>query len=192
MGASGEIHFEANWGSWKSCTGSLDLLFSAPHEYPHKRDGVEKVAERGTSELAFTLAQLVDGFAIATTSSLESDPNWDKDHPYTKEVTKLFRNGVVIDLHIMKDRGFAACIGLGVNPSLLDGIWQRLVTEFVNSDITTCIGWPFAAGPRTVTSKLQADGLKAIQLELTPEFYDRNSELNEKVRSALVRFSNSL
>lgn len=191
MSSSNEVHASATWGTWKTLIGSSEILFSAPHEFPHMRDGQEKVAERGTSQLAFDIANCINGSAIAITSKLTSDPNWDFNHPYTNEIAKVIKNGVVLDLHIMKDRGFDACMGLGIDLSLVDGLWQKLITELISVDIRTCVGWPFAAGPRTVTSKLQRIGFAAIQLELTPDYYDLESPKYQRIRNALLAFCDS-
>lgn len=65
------------------------ILFSAPHEATQLRDGVEKVAERGTADLAFALARATGGTALATADRQLGDPNWDVGHPYIARAKTL-------------------------------------------------------------------------------------------------------
>src|SRR5215469_11540032 len=68
-------------GPWDVVTGT-GILFSAPHEVTHIRDGVEKKAERGTGALAFALARYTNGAGLATVLHQTGDPNWDMKNPY--------------------------------------------------------------------------------------------------------------
>lgn len=178
----------AEWGTWRELRGSSPLLFSAPHEAEQIRDGQPKISEPGTADLAFSLAHEINASAIATVS-LKGDPNWDPNHPYVEVAASLLKTGVAIDFHMMRDRGFDACIGQGVHKELVEGIWQKLEAELLQQNIETNIGWPFGAGRKTVTSNLQLYGIKALQLELTPVYYKVGSIENQKVREALIAFS---
>ena len=182
----------AEWGSWKERRGTIPILFSAPHNAEQVRDGLPKAAEPGSLDLAIELARLFDASAIGTIPPLHSDPNWDADHPYVIRAKELLPHGFVLDLHMMRDRGFPACIGTGTHPELVEGIWQSLESNLENMGLETSVGWPFGAGPQTVTSNLQSAGIKALQLELTPTCFDVKSEAYKKVREALEKFTRAV
>jgi hypothetical protein len=182
----------AEWGSWKERIGTIPILFSAPHNAEQVRDGLPKAAEPGSLDLALELARAFDASAMGTVPPLHSDPNWDAHHPYVLRVKELLPHGFVLDLHMMRDRGFPACIGTGTNPELVEGIWQKLENELENNGLETSVGWPFGAGPQTVTSNLQSAGIKALQLELTPPCFDRENEAYKKTRESLEGFVRAL
>jgi len=179
----------AEWGSWKERIGTIPILFSAPHNAEQVRDGLPKAAEPGSLDLAIELAHIFDASAIGTIPPLHSDPNWDANHPYVARAKELIPQGFALDLHMMRDRGFPACIGTGTQPDLVEGIWQKLERELETAGLETSVGWPFGAGHQTVTSNLQSAGVKALQLELTPACYDTSSDSYKKVRDALEKFT---
>jgi len=179
------------WGAWISQVGSLPILFSACHEATHIRDGEPKVSEVGTKALAFRLATLVDAKALSTENPQFGDPNWDPDHPYVDLAENLLKvsSSFSLDIHMMKPRGIDACVGLGDLPEQVDGYWQSLVECLVAERLTVSINWPFSAGLRTFTSKLQNRGFPALQLELSTECFESPSDLEERVFSALSKFA---
>ena len=193
-GLSDTTFHQANWGSWRQLQGSVPILFSAPHEVAQIRNSNMKVAEPGTGDLAFLLADKVGGSAIATADVQAGDPNWDIGHPYRDVIRELLPSpqGIVIDLHMMKDRGFMACIGCGNYPDLVDGIWQELATEFTREFISLSVGWPFNGGRKTITTDLQISGYRAFQLEMRSDCYDTSSETYPKVEHALLAFVEKL
>ncbi len=158
-------------GAWDVATGQ-GIVFSAPHEVTHFRDGVEKTAEQGTGPLALALARYTGGIGITTAAEQDGDPNWDIDHPYIERVDNLAASSPTIDLHMMRPRGVDVCIGLGPVPLLTQGLWPVFVEEAAAAGLRVSLNWPFWAGPRSVTGQLQARGRKAIQLELTWECFD--------------------
>jgi len=137
-------------GPWELIRGD-GLLFSAPHEAAQLRDGIEKIAERGTADLAFALARATGGSALATADRQLGDPNWDIGHPYIARAGTLAGEWPTIDLHIMRPRGLEICIGLGPKPKMSDDLWRPFVEEAVASGLRVSVNWPFAANARTVT-----------------------------------------
>src|SRR4051794_1769601 len=75
------VREESPVGPWEYMSGT-GLLFSAPHHAVHFRDGVEKVAEPGTGELASALARATGGAALVAVNGQTADPSWTHDHPY--------------------------------------------------------------------------------------------------------------
>jgi hypothetical protein len=179
-------------GPWEFLRGE-GLLFSAPHEAAQLRDGFEKVAERGTAELAFALAHATGGSAIATVGHQLGDPSWEVGHPYIACAEILAGSWPIIDLHMMRPRGVEICIGLGPQPKLSDDLWRPFMEEAVGSGLRASINWPFGANnPRTVTGQLQRKGRRAIQLELSWECYDPSHPAMQRAWSSLLRASRRL
>jgi hypothetical protein len=148
------------------------IVFSAPHQAAHIRDGIKLPSEFGSGELAFALARNVDGSAVSTAEGLDGDPNWDLGHPYLDVVYDLADGAPVIDLHKMRPRGVDMCVGLGFNFETSEHLWMPIVKEAVSAGLRVAVNWPFAAGPVTVTGQLQNRGLDAIQIELSFDCYD--------------------
>ena len=113
-------------GPWEVVCGT-GLVFSAPHEVMQIRDDVEKKSERGTAELAFALARVTGGSALATTGSQLGDPNWDFEHPYVARAEQLASDSPLIDLHMMRPRGVEICLGLGPVPTSARELWEPFV-----------------------------------------------------------------
>ena len=178
-------------GPWELIRGD-GLLFSAPHEAAQLRDGIEKIAERGTADLAFALARATGGSALATADRQLGDPNWDIGHPYIARAGTLAGEWPTIDLHIMRPRGLEICIGLGPKPKMSDDLWRPFVEEAVASGLRVSVNWPFAANARTVTGQLQRGGRRAIQLELSWECYDPSHPAMRRAWSSLARASRRL
>jgi hypothetical protein len=148
------------------------IVFSAPHQAVHIRDGVRLPSEFGSAELAFALARTVNGSAICTAEGLTGDPNWDVGHPYVDAVYELSGGAPVIDFHKMRPRGVDICVGLGPRPATVGRLWLPIVQEAVAGGLRVAINWPFAAGPVTVTGQLQRRGLEVVQVELSSNSYD--------------------
>lgn len=178
-------------GPWELIRGD-GLLFSAPHEAASLRDGIDKLAERGTADLSFALARATGGSALATVGCQLGDPNWDIGHPYVARASTLSGEWPTIDLHMMRPRGLEICIGLGPDPKMSDDLWRPFMEEAVVSGLRVSVNWPFAAGPRTVTGQLQREGRRAIQLELSWECYDPSHPAMRRAWSSLARAARRL
>jgi hypothetical protein len=178
-------------GPWE-VVGGAGILFSAPHEVTHIRDGAEKIAEGGTGGLAFALARYTNGCGIATASRQAGDPNWDMGNPYIARAQALAQAGPAVDLHMMRPRGVDLCIGLGPFPGLASGLWQVLVEEAVGAGLRVSLNWPFTGNPRTVTGQLQQRGLRAIQVELSWECFDRRHPAMTRAWSSMGRAARRL
>jgi hypothetical protein len=168
------------------------LLLSAPHEMTHVRDGLKKQAETGTAAFAFALATYSGGSALATAEEQRGDPSWDLDNPYVDRASDLAKTGAVIDIHIMRPRGVEMCLGLGPRPELAQGLWNVLLEEAVAGGLRASINWPFAATSRTVTSQLQRRGVRAIQVELSSDCFDRAHVAMERAWTAMARAARRL
>lgn len=173
-------------GPWQLVEGS-GLLFSAPHEVTHRRDGVEKVAETGTGALAMALAGYTDGSAIATAGIQTGDPNWDPGHPFVTRAADLDATIAAIDIHMMQPRGIELCIGLGPSPQRAEGLWAVLAEEAVAAGIRFAVNWPFGANAKTVTGQLQRLGRQAVQIELSWECFDQSHPAHLRTWSAVAR-----
>ena len=148
------------------------IVFSAPHQAKHFREGVTLPSEYGSSELAFALARTVNGSAVCTAEGLEGDPNWDVGHPYIDTVYDLADGAPVIDLHKMRPRGVDICVGLGPNQKASERLWVPIAKEAAAAGLKVGVNWPFGGGPVTVTGQLQERGLEVVQVELSFECYD--------------------
>jgi hypothetical protein len=173
-------------GSFAIVRGS-NLVFSAPHEMPQVRDGDVKIGETGTAALAATLAARTGGSAIWTHGSQNGDPNWDDPHPYADALISQAADGLSIDLHMMRPRGFEVCIGLGPDHRLTRDVWTPLLDELLDADVRVSLNWPFGARGRTLSTRAQAAGIKAIQVEMIPEVFDSSSDEHACVISAVLR-----
>ncbi len=160
-------HSETSLSTGFSWIQGLPLLFSAPHAVTHFRDGNEKQQEPATDAMAAGIAEAIGGSAIWATPGLNGDPNWDYDHPYKSRAMELAKDGIALDLHVMMNRGFDICLGLGEVKPIDRGLWSICAEEFLNEGYTVSLNYPFSAGPRTVTSHLQTHGVRAIQVEMT-------------------------
>jgi hypothetical protein len=165
------------------------LVFSAPHQEPHFREGVEKIGENGTADLAMMLADYTRGTALYTTGVQLGDPNWDESHEFSKEIQERSVGGAVVDLHIMRNRGVEVCLGLGIDHELSRPLWQPLLDEFLNADVRVSVNWPFGGRGRPITSKIQRLGVPALQIEMVPEVFDDNRHERACVVSALLMAS---
>jgi hypothetical protein len=170
----------------------VGLLFSAPHEVAQLRDGEEKVAERGTGDLAFALAGITGASALATVGLQSGDPNWDLNHPYVNTARGLAGTAPIIDLHMMRPRGPDICIGLGPEPALSEGLWRPLLEEAVESGLRASVNWPFGANARTVTGQLQRLGHAAVQVELSWECFDEGHPAMLRAWTTLARAATRL
>ena len=162
-------------------------MFSAPHEMPGFRDGEAKIGETGTAALAATLASHTGGSAIWTHGTQSGDPNWDDPHPYAEHLLDLAADGICVDLHMMRPRGFEVCIGLGIDHRLIRAVWEPLLDELLDADVRISLNWPFGARGRTLTARAQAGGIAAIQVEMIPDVFDLSSNEHVCVVSALLR-----
>jgi hypothetical protein len=173
-------------GAFKVLRGS-NLVFSAPHEMPQFRDGEENRGETGTAALAATLASHTGGSAIWTHGTQTGDPNWDDPHPYASHLFDQAANGICVDLHIMRPRGFEVCIGLGLEQRRIRAVWEPLLDELLDADVRISLNWPFGARGRTLTTRAQAAGIAAVQIEMIPDVFDPSSNEHTCVVSALLR-----
>jgi hypothetical protein len=178
-------------GPWEVLLGER-VVFTAPHEVPHIRDGEDKIAEKDTGALAFALAGYTGGSAIVTAPGQTGDPNWDIDNPFIMRASALAAGGASIDIHMMRPRGVELCIGLGPNPKLGDGLWQPFVAEAIAGGLRVSVNWPFGANPRTVTGQLQQRGRNAIQLELSWDCFDPDHPAMPRAWSSLGRAARRL
>lgn len=183
--SAGEIITSVH-GGFAVVRGS-NLVFSAPHEMPQFRDGEEKIAEAGTAALAATLAAHTGGSAIWTHGTQAGDPNWDDPHPYASCLLGLAADGICVDLHMMRPRGFEVCIGLGPDHRLNRAVWEPLLDELLDADVRVSLNWPFGARGRTLTTRAQAAGIAAIQVEMIPDVFDPSRDEHACVVSALLR-----
>jgi hypothetical protein len=83
----------------------------SPHEEAQLREGQVKPAEGGTGALALRAASLCGGSALATYGPQAGDPNWDDPHPLATHALSLAQDGVLVDIHQMRPRGFDLCLG---------------------------------------------------------------------------------
>jgi hypothetical protein len=99
---------------------------------PQIREGNIKQGEPETAYLAFYLASKTGGSAIGTIGEQVSDPNYVYGHPCIDVATKLSSGGMLIDLHMMKPRGFEICLGLGPENSLSKHLREAVLAVVIN------------------------------------------------------------
>jgi hypothetical protein len=200
---------ESPAGPWEVVEG-VGVVFSAPHEATHVRDGASKRAERDTATLAFGLAHRLGCGAIATVDGQVGDPNWDAGSPYVNRLAALagyamagsaasgaaprpsHGESLVIDIHMMRPRGVEVCLGLGPLPTQASGIWEVLIAEAVDAGLRASINWPYGANPRTITAQLQRRGLRAVQIELSSDCFNPEHPAMVRMWSALARAAQRL
>jgi hypothetical protein len=176
--------FNSPLGQYRVLEGS-SLLFSAPHEMAQIREGVAKVAEAGTANLAFRMADELGASAIATFGEQMGDPNWDIDHPYRLEALQIAQNGILIDLHMMSPRGLDICLGLGSGNNLNRPLWTPIMAELLDSGFSLSVNWPFASKGRTITAASLRAGLVAIQIEISYDLFDSEEKLENLTRAII-------
>lgn len=192
----GEFEVPHRSGAFAGRVGRTPLVLSAPHNARHMRDGAPKQAEPGTGPLVERLSRELDASAVWTFGPQAGDPNWDVDHPYVDALAAIASatESLVIDVHTMRNRGVDACLGLGVRRASVDGIWQQFTEHLLAESLTVSINWPFAAGSQTITSKLQALGIRCVQLELSTSCFSPRGDADkaERARSAVAAFARCL
>ncbi len=184
MGRTEIAHFaERDQDTGFSFISGKPILLSAPHATLHYRDGAPKQDEPGTDLMAVGVAKSFGGSAIWVNQSLEGDPNWDHDHPYKAKALDLSRKGIALDLHVMMDRGFDICIGLGDKRPIERNLWSTCAQLFLENGFTVSLNYPFPAGARTVTSYLQRHDVQAIQVEMTWDMcrHDANGRATSQI-----------
>lgn len=171
-------------GPFDMSVGS-SLVFTAPHEREQVRDGKVTQAETGTGPLAFTLARITGGTALATAGVQSGDPNWDEPHPFVQQALEAASGGLLIDVHMMRPRGFDACLGLGPDRLITRTLWLAVLDGLLEAGLTVCIDWPFASRGRTITRRAVQAGVMAVQVELAfPLLHDDTA--TERIASALA------
>jgi len=82
--------------------GSSNVMFSAPHSYPHKRNSKIKPKDMGTLTIIKMLHCLTNAHIIYTNKKVDYDPNYDKDNIYQQYLNKYIKEHKIeylIDLH---------------------------------------------------------------------------------------------
>lgn|GEM_PF-1896669 len=150
-------------------TGSLPLLWSAPHAVRHMRHGRGKRAERGTGGLAELLALETGAIAVCAAGHVGNWEIWkEREDAFAASLRSFSQGRLVIDLHGMTDHHQAdLCIGLGPSPSLLSRSFAALLL-YRFSAAKVLVNAPFDATPAyTVTSFVQQHlHGDALQLEI--------------------------
>ena len=173
---------------FKSVTGPLPVLVSAPHACMHRRNGIDKMQEEYTGALALYLAESCHCSAIAISHKISEDPNWDETSDYKTAVRSLVQENKIkflIDLHgmsIKNNMGVAigtikgrACAAESVVPHFIDSgfvcdedasqpkqTWRSLVIDhpkFTGGLVNQTL-------TRFASEKLD---IQAVQVELSPE-----------------------
>ena len=165
------------------------LVFTAPHEVDQIRKGEVKVAERGTGNFAMALAAITGSSALVTTGTQAGDPNWDHAHPFRVQAIEMGRGGGIIDLHMMRSRGFEVCLGLGPRYESARGLWEPLLEELLAADVRVSLNSPFGGRGRTITGSAQEAGVPAIQIEMSFEVFNPEEDAHVAVLSAIGRVS---
>ena len=154
------------------------------------RDGEPKQAESGTGLLAAVLAGRTGGSAFVTSGEQHGDPNWDEDHPFTLAAVNRADGGCLVDLHMMRPRGFEVCVGLGPNYEMARPLWVPLLDELLAADVRVSLNWPFGArGATVIAAAAQRSRVPAVQVEMAFEVFEEGSDAQACVVSALMRAS---
>lgn len=172
--------------------GTGPLVISAPHEEEHIRDGASKVGESGTGAIAMALATCTSALGVATYGPQTGDPNWDPNHPFTDFVIAAARGGAVIDLHLMRPRGFEVCLGLGPDHEVGRPIWSVMLDEMLAADVRVALNYPFGARGRPIVSRAQEAGVPGVQIEIAFDILEPGSDPHACVLSALLRATKTL
>lgn len=178
----------ADGGTFVGRYGTSGLLIMAPHNAQHTRDGNPKQAESRTGGFAEAVATQVDATWATTEGILEGDPNWDPHHPFLAFARELATEDsyAFLDVHTMRSRGVDACLGLGQGWDSCGSLCWLLAQHLVAEGLTVALNWPFSAGPRTITYRLQAEGLIGVQLELSVDCFDPGDWRSEASRRGVV------
>ena len=154
------------------------LVFTAPHEQEHLRDGRVKQAESGTGDLAIRAATLSGGTALVTHGPQIGDPNWDDPHPFAEQAVALARGGALIDIHMMRPRGFDLCLGLGPDHDLSKRLWRPLLENLIEHGFTVCVNWPFPARGRPLAARAARAGIPGVQVEVSYELFTDTAKID--------------
>ena len=124
---------------FKSVTGPLPVLISAPHACMHRRNGTDKMQEEYTGALALYLAESCHCSAIAISHKISEDPNWDASSEYKTAVKSLVQENKIkflIDLHGMSIKN-----NMGVAVGTIKGracAAESVVPHFIDSGFVLC------------------------------------------------------
>jgi len=174
---------------FKSVTGPLPVLISAPHACMHRRNGIDKMQEEYTGALALYIAESCHCNAIAISHKISEDPNWDETSEYKTAVKSLVQENKIkflIDLHGMSIKNnMGVAIGT-IKGRSCEAEW--VVPHFTNSGFelsdknvnppkqawrSLVIDHPKFTGGlvnHTLTRFASEElGIQAIQIELSPE-----------------------
>lgn len=95
--------------------GTSNVMFSAPHSYPHKRKNKLKARDVGTHIIVKMMKSLTNAHIIYTNKSLNYDPNYDKNNKYQHCLSKYINENNImylIDIHgSKKSKNFDIEIG---------------------------------------------------------------------------------
>jgi hypothetical protein len=164
--------------------GSTPVLLSAPHSAVHTRRGEPKEEEEFTAALARLVAELTDAHALYVRRRSPSDPNWDADVPYKRELRRMVMEGgvrFVLDTHGMAPhRRFGIALGTMNGEScpahrdtiirILEGHgFRRRSSSLDRLDVDDTFTAEGLSGQETVTSfAWRVLGVPSAQLELHP------------------------
>jgi hypothetical protein len=146
------------------------LLITAGHAVGHQRAGVPKSADMATGGLVELLAAELGAAALTVTGQPTLDPNFAPTGPFKSEVLRLLdHRAALVDVHGMRDSwGLDVCLGRGMYPAQSDQLIAYLAPALRAAGFTVGIDVPFTAeAAETLTSFVQAQGVHAVQLELS-------------------------
>ena len=157
--------------------GTLPVLLTAPHGGYQLRRHWPKTADRGTGGLALILARLTGCAAVASIGLQHDDPNFDAAiGPFKAEaMRRLPGRSIALDIHGMRlSRHEDICIGTGLYPDAATiALAQRTAARARAAGFVATVNVPFAADKAgTMTSFMQRQGRRALQIEINSRYLD--------------------
>ena len=154
--------------------GKTNVIISAPHTFPHYRNGLRKKRDLGTLKIIKLLEGKTNAHLIYINKEINYDPNFTIDNRYQEKLSKYIKENNIeylIDIHGSKQRK-TYDIELGTNylenlnndEDLLDNIKKRFKQNKINN---VAIDKIFKSQSDTVCTCInKKTNTKAIQIEI--------------------------
>jgi predicted small lipoprotein YifL len=181
--------------------GTGPVIVTAPHATRPFRDGEYRFADGGgTAALAKALSKLTDATVMYTTFASPSDPNYEDDNDFKRELEKLIEKQkprLIIDIHASHAYSpYDVDLGTMYGTSMLGNevVAARLIETLRAEGIRNISYNTFAATKHSSITKFATRlGVAAIQMEinktwLTPAQGDLEAHRFAQLLQAMVRY----
>lgn len=168
----------------KIISGTVPILFSAPHAVKQIRNGNVKEEDRLTGTIVEYLCKKTNANGIVRTYNCCDDPNYENvgnSLRYKQIILNIIKQNnikLLIDIHACKDKyGFDFELGTNSGKNInYDNMYLNIFKEELTKIGKTVIDKKFTAKrPTTVSSFInQNSGIQCIQIEISKKFRRTN------------------